>query len=55
MITHHLRKQLYPAGAGVTGVHVNMWLWLPSISSGLQVAGVWNLSPLIPFECAHSL
>lgn len=50
-----LSEQVYPAGAGLTGVHVNMRLWLPSISSGLQVTGVWNFSPLIPFECAHSL
>lgn len=41
MITHHLREQVYSARAGLTGVHVNMRLWLPSISSGLQVTGVW--------------
>lgn len=37
---HKSPARVYPARAGLTGVHGNMRLWLPSISSGLQVTGV---------------
>lgn len=51
-----LHVYVYSTRECVTGVNVNMQLWGPSISSGLQVTSrLLNLSPVIPFECVHSL